>query len=184
MKSIERPLEIHDNLLWDLLSKLLEFDPNQRIIASEALQHPYFTSPEAIADISPEQQKLASLAANEQERDSSITEYDKDPKEIGKQMPLFDELQKDGTLTYLIQLFFTDKFNNKIKQYIATVIGQIFKAVQIPPEFGETIIDYIKQAIQQQDLFASVQQIQTLEFLSESEKSLIHPFQRSVENFE
>jgi serine/threonine protein kinase len=30
----------------------LEFDPNKRITAAEALQHPYFTSPEALADVS------------------------------------------------------------------------------------------------------------------------------------
>ncbi|KAA6383102.1 MAG: putative Serine/threonine-protein kinase/endoribonuclease ire-1 [Streblomastix strix] len=63
LKSIDRPSEIKDNLLWDLLQNLLEFDPNKRISAAQALQHPYFTSPDAIADISKEQQDLASQAA-------------------------------------------------------------------------------------------------------------------------
>ncbi|KAA6379718.1 MAG: putative Serine/threonine-protein kinase STE20 [Streblomastix strix] len=80
LKSINRPSEMKDNLLLDLLSRLLEFDPNKRITATEALQHPYFTSPEALADISKEQQDLASLAAvAELKGDSSITEFDKDP---------------------------------------------------------------------------------------------------------
>ncbi|KAA6367901.1 MAG: putative serine/threonine protein kinase, partial [Streblomastix strix] len=80
LKSIDRPFEIKDNILWDLLSKLLEFNPNKRITAEQALQHPYFTSPEAIADISKEQQDLASLSAvAESEGDSSISEFDKDP---------------------------------------------------------------------------------------------------------
>ncbi|KAA6398243.1 MAG: putative serine/threonine protein kinase [Streblomastix strix] len=58
LKCIKRPSEIKDNLLWDLLSNMLEFDPNKRFSAAQALKHPYFTSPEALADISKEQEKL------------------------------------------------------------------------------------------------------------------------------
>ncbi|KAA6369675.1 MAG: hypothetical protein EZS28_034798 [Streblomastix strix] len=80
LKSIERPSQITNNLLWDLLSKLLEFDPDKRITALEALQHPFFTSSEAISDISKDQQDLAQLAAKaESEGDLKITQFDKDP---------------------------------------------------------------------------------------------------------
>ncbi|KAA6390330.1 MAG: putative Serine/Threonine kinase domain protein [Streblomastix strix] len=87
LKCIKRPSEIKDDILWDLLSRLLEFDPNKRITAAEALQHPYFTSPETFSDISKEQQDLASLSAVAQiQGDSSITEFDKDPTFINQKL--------------------------------------------------------------------------------------------------
>ncbi|KAA6365654.1 MAG: hypothetical protein EZS28_038819 [Streblomastix strix] len=55
LKSIGRPSEIKDDQLWDLLSKMLEFDPNKRIATVEALQHIYFTGLEAQDDITQEQ---------------------------------------------------------------------------------------------------------------------------------
>ncbi|KAA6353613.1 MAG: hypothetical protein EZS28_050860, partial [Streblomastix strix] len=77
---IEEPSEITDSLLWDLLSQMLEFDPIKRITAAEALQHPYFTSPEALSDISEEQHDLASLATKAKlDGDKNITQFDKDP---------------------------------------------------------------------------------------------------------
>ncbi|KAA6376776.1 MAG: hypothetical protein EZS28_027697, partial [Streblomastix strix] len=80
IKCIKRPLEIKDNILWNLLSYMLEFNPDKRITVVEALQHPYFTSPDAIADISKEQKKLALQAEVSQlEGDLNITEFDKDP---------------------------------------------------------------------------------------------------------
>ncbi|KAA6386912.1 MAG: hypothetical protein EZS28_017562 [Streblomastix strix] len=70
-KFIERPPVIKDNHLWDLLSQLLDFDPNKRITSDQALQQPYFSSHEAISDISKEQLDHTSLAAIAQlERDS------------------------------------------------------------------------------------------------------------------
>ncbi|KAA6380408.1 MAG: putative CAMK family protein kinase [Streblomastix strix] len=107
LKYKKRPLEIKNNLLQDLLSRLLEFDPNKRISALEALQHPYFTSPEALSDISKGQQDLASLATvAELEGDSSITEFDKEPtfivaESIIKQFILKEQLQAERDLLEL-----------------------------------------------------------------------------------
>ncbi|KAA6377351.1 MAG: putative serine/threonine protein kinase [Streblomastix strix] len=44
LKCIERPPEITDDSLWDLLSQLLEFDPDKRITADQAILHPFFYS--------------------------------------------------------------------------------------------------------------------------------------------
>ncbi|KAA6396561.1 MAG: hypothetical protein EZS28_007913 [Streblomastix strix] len=55
----------------------------------------------------------------------------------GKQNPLFQELESDGTLTKLVEIFLTDKFDDIfVKVYSACSIGRIFKATQLPVEFG------------------------------------------------
>ncbi|KAA6362596.1 MAG: hypothetical protein EZS28_041877 [Streblomastix strix] len=73
----------------------MEFDPDKRITAADALQHPYFTSPEALSDVSKEQQDLASLAAvAELEGDSSITQFDKDPTFIRRNIEMDKEISK------------------------------------------------------------------------------------------
>ncbi|KAA6387047.1 MAG: putative Mitogen-activated protein kinase kinase kinase NPK1 [Streblomastix strix] len=76
-RQIIRPKSITDNLLWDLLMKLLQFDKKDRPTAEQALQHPYFTGEQALKDISGLQHQIANIAQQCQQRgDSSITIYD------------------------------------------------------------------------------------------------------------
>ncbi|KAA6369448.1 MAG: putative Hsp70 family protein with protein kinase domain [Streblomastix strix] len=80
MPKIERLQKFENDILWNLLSKLLEFDPIKRITAAEALQHSFFSSLQEFDDISPEQQDLAlQAAAAEFEGNENITQFDKDP---------------------------------------------------------------------------------------------------------
>ncbi|KAA6388814.1 MAG: hypothetical protein EZS28_015658 [Streblomastix strix] len=80
IKMIERPAEVTDNLLWNLLTQMLEFDPINRITASDALDHPYFTSNASKADVSPQQQYLSDKArAKGLNKEQNITEFDMDP---------------------------------------------------------------------------------------------------------
>ncbi|KAA6389927.1 MAG: putative serine/threonine protein kinase [Streblomastix strix] len=118
LKSIERPSQIKDNLLWALLSRMLEFDPNKRISAAKALQYPYFTSPDAIADVSNEQQILASIAfVEEDEGNSTITQFDKDPtfivsEQIIKQF-ILEEVHKNQKQQNIIEKQQNEEENKK-----------------------------------------------------------------------
>ncbi|KAA6354714.1 MAG: hypothetical protein EZS28_049759, partial [Streblomastix strix] len=79
-RQIIRPKAIIDNLLWDLLILLLQFDKKDRPTAEQALNHPYFTGEQASKDISGLQHQIANVAQQCQQRgDSSITIYDTNP---------------------------------------------------------------------------------------------------------
>ncbi|KAA6377670.1 MAG: hypothetical protein EZS28_026804, partial [Streblomastix strix] len=76
---IKRPCSIQDDFQWDFLSKLLEFVPNKRLSAEQALIHPYFTSPQALAEITPEIRQITQNAvATRLAQQKAITQYDKD----------------------------------------------------------------------------------------------------------
>ncbi|KAA6402845.1 MAG: putative protein kinase 1 [Streblomastix strix] len=130
MKCIERPSEIKDDVLWDLLSKLLEFDPDKRITADQALRHPYFTSPQSQSDVSKEQQDLASQAfIAELQFMKNVPEYEKEPTFI---VP--ESLQIDIILVNLIRNVEKTPNNcNKAKQLgIIDLILNILST--IPPK--------------------------------------------------
>ncbi|KAA6372077.1 MAG: hypothetical protein EZS28_032396, partial [Streblomastix strix] len=78
-KKIIRPASIRDNQLWDLLMQLLAFDRTKRLTAAEALQHPYFTGPQALKEISAEAHQITAQSLDAQKKgDTSITSYDID----------------------------------------------------------------------------------------------------------
>ncbi|KAA6398525.1 MAG: putative Protein kinase domain containing protein [Streblomastix strix] len=80
LRTITRPSAITDDLLWDLLIHLLDFDRKTRFSAAEALQHPYFTGPQAQIEISAEAKQVAASALQAQQNgDTSITIYDINP---------------------------------------------------------------------------------------------------------
>ncbi|KAA6376126.1 MAG: putative STE family protein kinase [Streblomastix strix] len=86
-----RPKSLNDDLLWDLLMKLLAFDRKQRISASDALRHPFFTSQKAINEISPQAIQLANQAQMAQQQgDKSMTRFD---TEASLQLPYTDVQQ-------------------------------------------------------------------------------------------
>ncbi|KAA6380937.1 MAG: hypothetical protein EZS28_023536, partial [Streblomastix strix] len=83
LQTINRPSSIQDNLLWDLLIHLLAFDRTQRFTAAEALQHPYFTNPQAQNEISSQAQQIAlNSQILKQNGDQSITQFDIDSSYI------------------------------------------------------------------------------------------------------
>ncbi|KAA6378502.1 MAG: putative calcium/calmodulin-dependent protein kinase [Streblomastix strix] len=79
-KTYIRPSSIKDDNLWDLLKKMLSFDPINRISAVEALNHPFFTSIQALIEITPEQINFAQSAQiSKSNGDLSITQFDINP---------------------------------------------------------------------------------------------------------
>ncbi|KAA6383248.1 MAG: putative NEK protein kinase, partial [Streblomastix strix] len=75
-----RPSSITDDLLWDLLVRMLAFDRKNRITAVDALKHPFFTSEQAMREITQEQRQLAKTAQTAQQRgDQNISKFDINP---------------------------------------------------------------------------------------------------------
>ncbi|KAA6388880.1 MAG: putative Aurora kinase [Streblomastix strix] len=89
-----RPSSIKDDNLWDLLKKMLSFEPINRISAADALKHPFFTSAQALREITPEQINIAQSAQiAKQYGDQSITQFDIDPNFIFPQNSILSSTQ-------------------------------------------------------------------------------------------
>ncbi|KAA6388740.1 MAG: putative cAMP-dependent protein kinase catalytic subunit [Streblomastix strix] len=75
-----RPQAIADNILWDFLQKMLQFDRNKRISAADALNHQFFTGKQAEREITIEQNQLSQIAqAALINGDSTVTQFDTKP---------------------------------------------------------------------------------------------------------
>ncbi|KAA6359218.1 MAG: hypothetical protein EZS28_045255 [Streblomastix strix] len=76
-KTLERPPEVKDDILWDLLTKMLAFDRKDRISASDALNHEFFTSDKVLNEISKEVRNIALAAQTSKNKGNHyVTQYD------------------------------------------------------------------------------------------------------------
>ncbi|KAA6378077.1 MAG: hypothetical protein EZS28_026396, partial [Streblomastix strix] len=67
-----------DKALLNLLTKMLEFEPEDRFSAEKALSHTFFTGRQAIRDVSEEAKNLTLKLQSEQKGNKDISEFEKD----------------------------------------------------------------------------------------------------------
>ncbi|KAA6377583.1 MAG: putative protein kinase, partial [Streblomastix strix] len=79
---LTRPQLITDDLLWDLLVRMLAFDRKNRISAVDALNHPFFTGEQAMREISPEQYQLSQTAQTSQRNGDKNKHLDEHQKQL------------------------------------------------------------------------------------------------------
>ncbi|KAA6368961.1 MAG: putative Polo kinase Plo1, partial [Streblomastix strix] len=78
-KKLNKPSNVLDEVLWNLITKMLSFDGKDRISASEALNHEFFTGEKADEEISMNAFRLAQTAQKAlQKGDKNINQYDLD----------------------------------------------------------------------------------------------------------
>ncbi|KAA6369526.1 MAG: putative serine/threonine-protein kinase ATG1a, partial [Streblomastix strix] len=76
-QNLVRPQSVKDDIVWDLITKLLTFNRKDRISSSDALKHPFFAGEQAMKEISLHSIQLAQTAQQAQQRgDKNITQYD------------------------------------------------------------------------------------------------------------
>ncbi|KAA6403417.1 MAG: hypothetical protein EZS28_001045, partial [Streblomastix strix] len=78
-KKLDRYPQIKDDQLWNLITQMLSFDRKERISATEALNHEFFTGEKADEEISINAFRLAQAAQKAlQKGDKNINQYDLD----------------------------------------------------------------------------------------------------------
>ncbi|KAA6372982.1 MAG: putative Calcium/calmodulin-dependent protein kinase type 1, partial [Streblomastix strix] len=153
-KEIERPPQIRDDDLWDLLQQMLEQYPGRRISAEQALMHPYFTSIYAQKEVSVAAKKLAHSFAY-QKGDSWIMRFDMDQTSI---IPTSELLkfytthpEADEKVILLTQKGEQEQIDTQLQQYPdpETMRSSRFEPLQedIDPNDNSNIKDYNKEKI-------------------------------------
>ncbi|KAA6382829.1 MAG: hypothetical protein EZS28_021645 [Streblomastix strix] len=71
-KTLTRPKSVKDDIVWDLITKLLTFDRKDRISSSDALKHPFFIGKQALKEISPLSIQLAQSAQSAKQKGDKI----------------------------------------------------------------------------------------------------------------
>ncbi|KAA6360648.1 MAG: hypothetical protein EZS28_043825, partial [Streblomastix strix] len=63
-KKLDKPVNIQDEALWNLITNMLSFDRKERVSAAEALNHEFFTGEKAYEEIPLNSLRLAQTAQN------------------------------------------------------------------------------------------------------------------------
>ncbi|KAA6389336.1 MAG: putative CAMK family protein kinase [Streblomastix strix] len=76
-KKLECPDQQKNDILWDLITKMLEFDKNKRLTAAEALKHQFFVSEQAENEILQEARQIAHKSLEQKQKGNvGISEFD------------------------------------------------------------------------------------------------------------
>ncbi|KAA6388176.1 MAG: putative AUR protein kinase [Streblomastix strix] len=95
-KALDRPADIEDTL-WNLITKMLEFNNEDRFTAEQSLKHIFFTGRKATKEITEEAKQLASKSIQIQGKESSpfsgITSMTQNPTSI-PELSQWEQLNK------------------------------------------------------------------------------------------
>ncbi|KAA6382368.1 MAG: putative CAMK/CAMK1 protein kinase, partial [Streblomastix strix] len=164
-KKLNKPSNILDEVLWNLITKMLSFDGKDRISAAEALNHEFFTGEKADEEISMNALRLALSAQKAlQKGDKNINQYDLDasftfPYSDAKEIVNKDPESEMKTIQNKFNIPSIQRtYNYKTSHVVDTLIEHV-------DESGNLDTSY----------FASVLQNQNIEFFSSLNISSVFP---------
>ncbi|KAA6364430.1 MAG: hypothetical protein EZS28_040043, partial [Streblomastix strix] len=135
-KTLERPPEVKDDILWDLLAKMLAFDRKDRISASDALNHEFFTSDKVLNEISKEVRNIALAAQTSKNKGNHyVTQYDTNSLYIIPLRKIKQILSDDPESVYQISQPNTEQ--NIEQQTISDENLKILEVLKLPLDGSE-----------------------------------------------